>query len=236
MKFKKVICIMLIVWISRVIYCIYLYNFKYDYWKNKIIEIKIDEIISVDEEDVEYSVKYNNDKFVLYLKNDGNIYEHGQKLKILSSNYEIKKYENPYEFDYKRYLNSKGIVSRLYCNKIIEKGNVKKDLKSIIYYIRNSISKKLDSNLNTAISNFIKSITYGDDTYLYKDLKELFSNVGLGHILCVSGTHVLFLIASYEFIIKDKKNVKIKLWLLKHQIYLPVELFWLAKLKKVEKN
>ena len=64
---------MLIVWISRVIYCIYLYNFKYDYWKNKIIEIKIDEIISVDEEDVEYSVKYNNDKFVLYLKNDGNI-------------------------------------------------------------------------------------------------------------------------------------------------------------------
>lgn len=205
---------MLIVWISRAIYCIYLYNFKYDYWKNKIIEIKIDEIISVDEEDVEYSVKYNNDKFVLYLKNDGNIYEHGQKLKILSSNYEIKKYGNPYEFDYKRYLNSKGIVSRLYCNKIIEKGDVKKDLKSIIYYIRNSISKKLDNNLNTTISNFIKSITYGDDTYLDKDLKELFSNVGLGHVLCVSGTHVLFLIASYEFIIKDKKHKKIEMVML----------------------
>lgn len=34
----------------------------------------------------------------------------------------------------------------------------------------------------------------------------------------------------------DKKSVKVKLWLLKHRIYLPVELFWLAKMKKVEKN
>lgn len=34
----------------------------------------------------------------------------------------------------------------------------------------------------------------------------------------------------------DKKSVRIKLWLLKHRFYLPVELFWLAKMKKVERS
>lgn len=34
----------------------------------------------------------------------------------------------------------------------------------------------------------------------------------------------------------DQKSVKIKLWLLKHRIYLPVELFWLAKMKKIERS
>ena len=62
---------------------------------------------TVDVEDkIEYKVKFNKDTFLLDIKDTNKKYKAGDKLTIISSNYELKKYNNPYEFDYKLYLNS----------------------------------------------------------------------------------------------------------------------------------
>ncbi|MBO5477278.1 MAG: ComEC/Rec2 family competence protein [Clostridia bacterium] len=191
--------------IIRVIYSIYFYNFKYKTWNNLVIEIKINSVEKVSEEGITYSIKYNGDNFQLYIKDVEKIYEYGYRLRILSSNYEITKYNNPYELDYKKYLNSNGYISRIYCIKIIEELEYKKDLLTIIHDIRNMISKKLERNISLENANFIKSIMYGDDVFLDEEIKNKFTNIGLGHMLAVSGTHVIFLLKAFEKITDNEK-------------------------------
>lgn len=205
MKKKYLYITLFILLITRIVYSVYLYNFKYEIWNNKIIEVKILSVEKIMEEGITYSVKYNGDQFQLYIKDKEKIYEYGDKLKILSSNYEITKYNNPYEFNYKKYLNSNGYVSRIYCTKIIEKLGDEKDLLTIVHNIRKLISDKLESNISLVNANFLKSIMYGDDTLLDENIKNQYINIGLGHILCVSGTHVIFLIKAFEKITDNEK-------------------------------
>ncbi|MBQ8380073.1 MAG: ComEC/Rec2 family competence protein [Clostridia bacterium] len=196
---------MLILLITRVIYSVYLYNFKYKSWNNLVVQIKINSIEKVSEEGITYSVKYNGDSFLLYIQEKEKIYRYGDVLKILSSNYDIAEYNNPYEFDYKQYLNSNGYISRLYCNKVIENVKNRKDVLTIIHKIRDLISEKLEESILIEKANFLKSIMYGDDTLLDENIKQKFTDIGLGHMLCVSGTHVVFLLQAFEKITDNKK-------------------------------
>lgn len=170
-----------------------------------LIEVKINSIEKVSDEGITYSIKYNGDNFQLYIKDKEKIYKYGDRLKILSSNYEITKYNNPYEFDYKKYLNSNGYVSRIYCVKIIKELDSKVDALTVIHNLREAISKKLESMISLENANFLKSIIYGDDIFLDEDVKEKFTNIGLGHMLCVSGTHVIYLLQAFENITANKR-------------------------------
>lgn len=205
MKKKYLFFTLLILLITRVIYSVYLYNFKYKSWNNLVVQIKINSIEKVSEEGITYSVKYNGDSFLLYIQEKEKIYRYGDVLKILSSNYDITKYNNPYEFDYKQYLNLNGYISRLYCNKVIENVKNKKDVLTIIHKIRDLISEKLEESISIENANFLKSIMYGDDTLLDENIKQKFTDIGLGHMLCVSGTHVVFLLQAFEKITDNKK-------------------------------
>lgn len=195
----------LIILVFRIAISIYAFNFKYKSFKNLNIEVKIIDIFKIEEEKVIYRVKYNNDNFLLSLKDVENIYEYGNKLKLNASLYDIEYKNNPFEFNYKRYLNSNGYVSVLYANKVksIEE---RKGILNIVYYLRKNINKKIDNNLESKKANLLKSILYGDDLFLDEDIKNIFTNVGLGHILCVSGTHIALLIESFESITKSKKS------------------------------
>lgn len=205
MKKKYLFFTLLILLITRVIYSVYLYNFKYKSWNNLVVQIKINSIEKVSEEGITYSVKYNGDSFLLYIQEKEKIYRYGDVLKILSSNYDIAEYNNPYEFDYKQYLNSNGYISRLYCNKVIENVKNRKDVLTIIHKIRDLISEKLEESILIEKANFLKSIMYGDDTLLDENIKQKFTDIGLGHMLCVSGTHVVFLLQAFEKITDNKK-------------------------------
>lgn len=211
---KRIKYIMFIILIIRTIYCIYLYNFKYSEWKNKIIDVKVENIEKITEDTVTYKIKYNRDTFLLNIRDTSYLYKYGDKIRILTSNYKIEKLGNPYEYDYKKYLNSKGIISNIYCIKIIKKIESNKDIFSPIYYIRDKMSEKLDKYMGTQNSNLLKSLLYGDDTLLDDKLKNKFSDIGMGHILCVSGTHVLFLLSSFDLILQDKKHKFLKVILL----------------------
>lgn len=203
---KKVILILVIILLFRVIYKVYVYNFKYDEWNNMKIVVEVLKIEKIEDEKNVYTVKYNNEFFLLKLDSMENSFNIGDKITLLSSKYEIKKYNNPYEFNYKRYLNSNNVVSVLYGKKILKVEKSSYKFLSIINYIRTNISNKLDEKLEKEHSNIIKSFMYGDDIYLDKELKEKFTDIGLGQILCVSGTHVSYLIMVFESITKSKKK------------------------------
>lgn len=213
-KFKAIIYILLLtVILFRIVICMHKYNYKYKSFKSMNIIVKVICIEKVEEERIRYKVKYNNDDFLLFLKDTENVYSYGDNIKIKASLYEIESKGNPYEFNYKRYLNSNGYVSVLYANRV-EAKNTKKDLLSLVYKYRSKIDDIIDNNLNAKESNFLKSILYGNDIYLDENIKRKFSDIGLGHILCVSGTHVSFLIYSFENITKSKNSKILRIVLL----------------------
>lgn len=211
-KIKKVITVLIIiVLIFRVISSIYVYNFKYKEWKNKKIDVSILDINKIEEDKIEYKVKYNEDIFLLEIKDINKIYKIGDKITVLTNNYLIKKYNNPYEFDYKLYLNSNKIVSKLYCIRILKEDTNNSIFLNCINYIRDNISNKLDGKLSNINSNMIKSFMYGEQNYLDKELKYKFINIGLGHVLCISGTHLIYLISTFEKITNSKKRIILNL-------------------------
>lgn len=197
----------------RIVVFIYRYNYKYNSFRNVTITVKVICIEKVEEERIRYRVKYNGDTFLLFLKDVNNVYSYGDEIVIRASLYEIESKGNPYEFNYKRYLNSNGFVSVLYAN-IAKNKNSEKDIMSLIYLLRNKVDYVIDSNLTVKKANLLKSILYGNDVYLDENIKEMFTEVGLGHILCVSGTHVAFLIFSFENITKSKKSKILRIILL----------------------
>ena len=197
----------------RIVVFIYRYNYKYNSFRNVTITVKVICIEKVEEERIRYRIKYNGDTFLLFLKDVNNVYSYGDEIVIRASLYEIESKGNPYEFNYKRYLNSNGFVSVLYAN-IAKNKNSEKDIMSLIYLLRNKVDYVIDSNLTVKKANLLKSILYGNDVYLDENIKEMFTEVGLGHILCVSGTHVAFLIFSFENITKSKKSKILRIILL----------------------
>ncbi len=213
--------------------CFYKYNYKYEYFKSKKIEVEIINLYNISENGITYEIKYNGDSFLLYIKDKNEIYKYGDRLEIVASNYEIEDYGNPYEFNYKRYLNSKGFVSRIYCNKVMNK-NSQKGMLSLIHYIRNIISDKLMNNMSYENANILKSLIYGDDLLLEDETKELFSDIGIGHYLCVSGAHVIFLLNMYEIITRSKKFKVGKVLLLVYFYF--ISLFNISLLRAIIMN
>lgn len=200
-KKRIVICLLLILLIFRIIVSVRMYINTRGEWKNEKREITIICVEKITEDGVTYTGKIGINKVIFSVRDVNNIYAYGDKICVLCSNYSIVKDNNPYELDYRLYLKAKGINSRLVINKVIfySKGN------NLITAVRNSMSKVLDERLGR-YSSIAKSLMYGEDAYLDEDFKEKCRNIGIGHMMCVSGTHVMYLILSFENITKSKKK------------------------------
>ena len=156
------------------------------------------------------------DKFVLniyqnkYSKNLNDlskysVYKYGDVLSLRGKITIPEKLGNPYEFDYKKYLNSKNIISQI-STYDVELVNVKKSnvFLKIIYSFKDRVSDRIDSIMPDRESNLFKSMLYGDDKFLDEDIKDDFEKSGLSHLLAVSGSNLamIIMIISYQFLIK----------------------------------
>lgn len=125
---------------------------------------------------------------------------------------------NPKLFNYREYLLSKGIHTigsvKDYNIKSIERTSSPKY--TFKKNIKNRVDTLYDKYLNTKNSSIIKSMLLGDSTYLEEgDLKN-YRDLGLAHILAISGLHIgiisgflLFLLSNLA--IKRRINISITL-------------------------
>lgn len=187
----------------RTSFSFYTFNYKYKEWKNEKREITIINVEKIEEDIVTYVGYLDIDKVCFSVKDVDNIYSFGDKITIICSNYINTNLGNPYEFNYKRYLNSKNIALRINVSKVV---NIQKNT-NIIVKIRERIRSTLDSSLGD-YSNIAKSLMYGDDIYLDESFKTKCKNIGIGHMMCISGAHVMFLSLAFENIIGDKRKNK----------------------------
>mgnify|MGYP000070429927 CR=1 FL=1 len=100
---------------------------------------------------------------------------------------------NPGLFNYRLYLKTKGIyaVINTYSNSvsIISKGKLDQ-AQLLRYKFQGEISKILDKTLNEKNSKIMKSIILGDSGILDDETNMRFRELGLSHILAVSGLHI----------------------------------------------
>ncbi len=207
---RKYLLILLIIGILIIRFCYmyYLFNIKY---KN-ISAIKMNAMIienqEISEDKISYLIEYDNNKFLLNIYKDKynlnqseSLYDKFGKLKygdfieFTGNISETKKLNNPFEFDYKRYLNSNNIVASISTYSVKKIGNnFGNILYRFSYYLKDYISKKIDIVLPQDEANLFKSIMYGDDRNLDENIKDIFEKNGILHIISVSGSHMMLLI------------------------------------------
>ena len=122
-----------------------------------------------------------------------------------------EKLGNPYEFDYKKYLNSKNIVAQISTYDVevvdVKKSNI---FLKIIYSFKDRVSYRIDSIMPEIESNLFKSMLYGDDKFLDEDIKEDFEKSGLSHLLAVSGSNLAMIMMIILYISKKmNKNISV---------------------------
>lgn len=115
----------------------------------------------------------------------------------------IKNMSNPEEFDYKTYCNHLYLYNQqfLYRNeyKIIGESHT---LTTYCSFLKNKLTKFILSNhfLDENSQNFLITILLGSKEYFNSNIKESFVNIGLAHILALSGLHVA-IIAYFIYLI-----------------------------------
>ena len=117
---------------------------------------------------------------------------------------------NPYEFDYKKYLNRNNIDFQIN-GKNTHYLYVKKGT-GFMHYIgayRNQLAKKLDKYLGEEEAGVAKALIIGNKNDLSPESVDAFKNTGSMHVLAVSGLHlgILFLIVSGVFKIRLLQRV-----------------------------
>lgn len=125
---------------------------------------------------------------------------------------EITNNGNPEEFDYKKYMQYKGVLYHVFIKqneyRIIGQQN---DIHTFFRSIqRNLINLLLDSQLTPNTKTFFITIILGDSSYLDKELRESMSHAGIAHILALSGLHmgIIALLISILFIPLDYLRMK----------------------------
>ncbi|MBU0528265.1 ComEC/Rec2 family competence protein [bacterium] len=110
---------------------------------------------------------------------------------------------NPGEYDFKKYYHNKKIVGKIYTkNKIQVYSNLKWSPIKSINSIRESVRSKLIVYSDTETAALLSALILGDRSKIDQDLRESFANVGVIHVLAVSGLHVGYVLVILLLFVK----------------------------------
>lgn len=110
---------------------------------------------------------------------------------------------NPGEFDYNKYLNSKGIPGILISNEgdsISILNSQYNYFSSIILNIRKIIDEKLHLLFEPQTAGLLRGLLLADRSEIDFELKTQFINSGVIHVLAVSGLHVGYILLIFLFL------------------------------------
>ena len=144
----------------------------------------------------------NKEKSVLFTEDDFDI---GEVLLVKMTPKVPNKNTNPNLFNYRNYLISKNIASSIEIDKVYirsKSSSLGLKLRNKFYNYVHSI---FDNNLSKDSADFSKSVILSENLIQNDDIKDL----GLAHILVVSGLHIDMLVAFILFIFK-KLNINYK--------------------------
>lgn len=155
------------------------------------------------------------EKIIIYFKKEIEVstLEPGNIILFKTNPQHIKNFGNPYEFDYKKYLERKKIYRQVYLdnNNWWKTRSSKKSATIIAENFRQkllNIYKQLP--INEKELEILSALTLGYKNDLDPDTKRVFSSAGAMHVLAVSGLHVgivfWIIIILFGYLRKHKKG------------------------------
>lgn len=118
---------------------------------------------------------------------------------------------NPHQFNYKKYLENKGIRQQIYSTKK-EILFLESDISSafgVINKIRLNIQNSLDQyNFSKEELSVMNALLLGQRQDISKELTANYSKAGAVHILAISGLHVGIILVLLSFVLKPLESVK----------------------------
>ncbi len=118
-------------------------------------------------------------------------YEYGDILKLNGKILIPEKLNNPYEFDYKKYLNANNIYGTISTYKVEKVNEILGNIVlNFAYSLRKNIGEKIYEKLPYEEAELFKSMVYGDDSKLSESIKKDFEITGVSHLIAVSGSNV----------------------------------------------
>lgn len=144
-------------------------------------------------------VRYGVHKLNLSI-NEAITLEPGHRLRVIGELRKIDETTIPGNFDYKGYLQAKGIVYKLatYKYEVIGK-------RLHIYTIRYHLSNYI-SNVSPLSSEYVKTFVLGDKSDFDQSLKTDISKLGISHLFAISGMHISLIVL---FIITVLKKMQV---------------------------
>lgn len=225
MNFKNKI-IILIVFILLILIKGYLFSTKYIAdEKQKEYIVFIESLKSISDTKVSYNVKLlnTNDKFILNIYDNSydNIqtdlskyssYKYSDAIKIKGKIFVPALLNNPGEFNYKQYLYSNNIHGLINTYEIPKQvpytKNIIENIYAKVYMFKEHVQNLILSSMNEINANVAISVIYGDTTNLDEQIQGDFENIGVSHLMSVSGTHITSFMIVINFMLREKTNNK----------------------------
>lgn len=101
--------------------------------------------------------------------------------------------ENPGQFDSQLYYHIQGVGGCLQETELVGSDGRKDFLRQMLYDLKQYFGGKIDIHFTERYGGVMKTILLGDKSDLEKDLKTLFREGGILHILTISGLHISML-------------------------------------------
>jgi len=218
--------VILIVFILLILIKGYLFSIKYaSDEKQKEYTVFIESLKSSSNTKVAYNVKLLNtsDKFILNIYDNSydNIqtdlsrysnYKYGDLIKVKGKISVPELLKNPGEFNYKQYLYSNNIYGLINTYEIPEQipytKNFIQNIHEKIYVFKEYVQNLILSSMSGANANVAISMIYGDTTNLDEQIQEDFENIGVSHLMSVSGTHITSFMLVINLIIRERNYNK----------------------------
>ena len=143
--------------------------------------------------------------YILVYSKEKSCFSTGSQLEIYGTVYKPEIPSNPGQFDQKEYLREKNIYYTAVAKSVTNIGNPGN---SIIYSLRGftrGIKEKLSEVYKNALPEkecgIVTAMLLGDKTLASIDIKNLYKQSGIGHLLAISGLHISILgMAVYKLV------------------------------------
>ena len=123
----------------------------------------------------------------------------------------IDKPKNPYQFNYKSYLEKQGVQHQVFLKKAkyLHKESPQKSIYKIAEGVRNRVEEKLQLNgFDGEELSVIKALILGQRNNISKELLQEYTKAGAIHILAVSGLHVGIILLILTSLFKPLEKLK----------------------------
>jgi len=144
-------------------------------------------------------------RIMLTIGNETTLLQYADRIYFDARIYSIKSGKNPYGFDYRRYLNLKGVFAACY---VPTEYSIWRDQRgrghflNLIEHVRGFINSAFAGSLDTTAAAVASGFLIGETRDIPPEVYDYFLDTGTLHLLAVSGSNVWLVVLVFIFILR----------------------------------